>query len=392
MDDLAEVLTLMRKDAEPVVVYGAGTLLSRATVAALRKHGVNPIAFADGRVEMDGTELAGLPVMSADSLAERHPSAHVFICLTREYGTVRDILSTKGMRNLHDVVQLLSDFPEHGGEDDGLEHLVTSHAGAVMSHGGGLAPPLVNLIVTEYCSLNCRDCCNLMPYVQDRKHFHPDELLRAAWALAEAVDILPRLRLIGGEPFVYPSLAQVIDGLAPMEKARNISLATNGTVMPSSETVRSMKAAGKVHVLINHYGVGPDCSRELCALLGDEGIAYTLDSANRWSDMGGREKRNRSASRLSEVYAKCTTKACAVVLAGKVYNCARSAFGTRVGWLDTPSDEEVDLFDCPGGVAEKRRRIRRLLFEKPFLSACDYCEGTRVDSPTIEPARQMARG
>jgi len=64
--------------AGSIVLFGAGRLGLR-TLAGLRKHGIEPVAFADNNGELWGSSVRGVPVLSPADAAARYGSTAVFV-------------------------------------------------------------------------------------------------------------------------------------------------------------------------------------------------------------------------------------------------------------------------------------------------------------------------
>jgi FkbM family methyltransferase len=103
--------------AQSVVVYGAGNL-GRKVLRGLRKHNVEPIAFADANPSLDGKRIEGVPVFSPEEAAHRFRKEAVFVVCVwhpdREHG-VQDIinrLSAIGVERVTSFVPLFWKFAE----------------------------------------------------------------------------------------------------------------------------------------------------------------------------------------------------------------------------------------------------------------------------------------
>jgi len=81
--------------ARSVVLYGAGNL-GRRTLRALRRHHLDPVAFADANPALDGKQVEGVPVYSPQAAAEKFGKSAVFVVCVwhpdRRHG-VQDIIN-----------------------------------------------------------------------------------------------------------------------------------------------------------------------------------------------------------------------------------------------------------------------------------------------------------
>jgi FkbM family methyltransferase len=83
----------------PVVLFGAGAL-GRYTLAGLRRAGAPPVAFADNDRRRWGTQVEGLPVLSATDARERFGPRAVFVVTIYTGARVRQDLRRLGLRVL----------------------------------------------------------------------------------------------------------------------------------------------------------------------------------------------------------------------------------------------------------------------------------------------------
>lgn len=375
-----------------VAVYGANCQLTELTLHALRERGITPNFLADGRLEYDGAARHGLEVLSPERLAAEHPGAAVFICLTREFWTVHDMLWEKGMTRLHDVADLLAPVkitdPMFGRTASFLRTARDTHAQLVATRRGQVSLPFANFIVTERCSLNCRACNNLMPLVRDKRDYDKDKLLCYAQKLTDALDALVSATIIGGEAFLYRDLPDVITGLARFDKILKVEVVTNGTLIPREPVLAAMAATPKAHVTISEYPGIRQKLPELTALFADWKIPCDIGSFTEWRDMGDVSNRGRTGNEIRQVFRDCAFKNCPSIVDGKLYRCSRSAFATRLGLIPPVKSEWIDLDDPASSASDIREKARRLFLDAKALSACNYCDGGNVAAPSIIAAEQ----
>ena len=65
--------------------------------------------------------------------------------------------------------------------------------------------------IGQKCSLKCRLCCNLIPYMK-QKSYNADELIKDFIFLAQNSRI-EFLQIQGGEPFTHPNIVKIIDSV-----------------------------------------------------------------------------------------------------------------------------------------------------------------------------------
>ena len=229
--------------------------------------------------------------------------------------------------------------------------------------------PRVVLELTTACTLNCKYCNNLMNFYTHPRHIELKTLKDAVDALSAAVDEVIILEMIGGEPFLYPELEEILQYVINKEKILSVEITTNGTIVPKSN-VLNLLSNDKVTVRVSVY---PNSSKieELKNTFDYNKVRFeTLDELI-WSDSGDTEKRNRTEHELRNRYWKCLSGyECKTVLDGKLFSCARAASLYDLG-IGQDEIGFVDLYD----LSELRQRIRDFML-KTYDGACDYCDHT----------------
>lgn len=242
------------------------------------------------------------------------------------------------------------------------------------------------VVVTECCSLKCRDCANLMQYYEHPEKISAEEIIFSFGNFLNTIDDLLDLRLLGGEPFIYKDLDKIIDAFGTNEKVKRITVYTNSTVLPSESVTASMKA-NHVVVHMSNYGKASRKVKELEELLIRNGIEYYIHEYQEWHDVGGVQRRNFSEKALQKIFDTCIMATCYSFYRGKFYLCPRAAHGERLGLFSNPADEFVD-FTGHINLSEKRKELQELVIRRKYLVACDYCNGSSLKSKSIPAAIQ----
>ena len=237
----------------------------------------------------------------------------------------------------------------------------------------------VEFVLTTYCSLRCKNCSALMPlYGKDekRKHLDASQILSSMERLLSAVDSVHLMRLLGGEPLLYPELATVLEYVARQDKIKRAGIVTNGTMLIRDERVlKILQENPKLFVYISDYGVHSRHLQDLTRQLDEYHIKHiTFPMGRTWVDYGGFEKRDKTEEELVEQFRLCTHN-CTSVLAGKWYQCPRCSHATNLGLIPDPPEEYIDLNDTQIPRRKLRRRIRKFLFGYiPYVEGCRYCD------------------
>lgn len=250
-----------------------------------------------------------------------------------------------------------------------------------------LSIPNIQLVLTTKCTLNCKECFALVPYCRDKKHYALADILKEIDLLLENIDECICMELIGGEPFLYPYIKEVIRYCIDSQKIGFIEITTNGTIVPEHEVLdlcrnpRVLVTISEYDIVksesfintLNRYGIKNRCRRFVWTSMG------VLDQASNKII-----SHNFSREELCDAFEKCgCSKWCYAVLENKLFVCYRSAM---LWLLDYPISEYeyVDLSQENGNV---RKNIEELCFVK-YSEGCNYCGLAYGLSESVEPGVQ----
>ncbi len=234
----------------------------------------------------------------------------------------------------------------------------------------GLVIPRLVVELTTACTLKCKYCNNLIPQLKPR-NVGLERVREDILNISKAVDEIIILELIGGEPFLYPQLNDVLKTVLELNNVFEVEITTNGTIVPGRELVEKLKNP-KVVVHISCY----DSSNrvfELEKLFFDNRIRYVHMNELEWVDSGGVESRNRSKAQIQSEYWRCLPSyTCKTLFDGKIYACARSASLYEMGVLN----------DGDGFVVIDNRESLRNDLRDFWLrisdEACNHCDAAEI--------------
>ena len=244
----------------------------------------------------------------------------------------------------------------------------------------------VEIPVTQRCNLRCKNCVFMMPYFEKPVDFNIENTLQYIRRMLDCIDAIQILRILGGEPFLYHDLEEVVKEALNSPKVRTVEIVTNGTIVPPEEMLETLKNP-KLKIQISDYGKlsrNRDQIKELCDKHGINCVIRGSDEKN-WFDAGDLHFRGRNNTELKKQFKKCG-EICRNLHDGKLYFCPRAAFGTKLGIPDVESDYVDFTKDTD------RKQLRKEVYElnqRRFILACNYCnEGTEEYVP-IPVAEQL---
>lgn len=244
----------------------------------------------------------------------------------------------------------------------------------------------LDVVVTECCSLKCRDCSNFMQYYRHPENLDTGEIIDSLRVLFRAVRV-HELKLLGGEPFVnQKALTEILDYLKneAVNSYDEIRIITNGTVVPNAELVRVMKDTPRLTVLISNYGELSQKINEITSICENEKIACILNPEDEyWWDYGKPVRYNATDRQTQSKFAGCyARRLCTSLYRGKLYVCPRQAHGIHLGMFPEVKEECLPLDGSKLSSTELRDAVYALTDRKDFISACRYCiDGKLVKIP-----------
>jgi Radical SAM superfamily len=386
-----ELLDRLRRTAKPIVLSGAG-IVGEAVLELCRAQGIEIAGVCDGSTKVAGTRFHGFEVIHTTRLRERYGDTLVLISVAAIKDVV-DLLRCQGFDDWVAAGPLLES--QAGGLDSATDARAFAVETCILCHAGYLYPEKaflrsVDLIITERCSLKCKDCANLMQYY-DRPQNVPTELLfHSIDTLCGALDEIMELRIIGGDAFMNKDWPQIAARALATDKIKRVVVYTNGTIVPKAEHAQLLRHP-KVITVVTDYG---PLSRDLARLktyFAEHGVAHRILQVDSWLDCARIERRDRQAADKERIYRECCAKNMLSLSEGRLFRCPFAANADRLAAVPDVADDYVDIHAAiPGGSAELRRRIMDYALRDRPLGTCDYCSGRPLAGTEVAPAVQVA--
>lgn len=337
--------------------------------------GVKIACYIDNDVRKQGKEIDGLKVISVEEAKSKYLEAGIFICSFKEENVtnIDRQLRDNGFKNVFGCKEIMNVYINND-----LKYKNIYYEGSKM---------LINyaqILVTEKCTLRCRECGALIPYFKKPIHYSLENIIKTIEILNEIFDKIGSIGFIGGETLLYPYLGEAIQKAYSVLSSKGltkINITTNGTILPTDELIKIMKEC-KVHITISDYRELSRKKAELIQLCKDNNISYDIDNCD-WYDVGNLENREYEKKKVDYIFGTCRIAwMYNCILNGEYHLCCRSAYGKRLGAIPVEEKDYVDLLSESDGVQAIRKKLTNLLSKKDAITACNYCNGnycTRVD-------------
>lgn len=254
---------------------------------------------------------------------------------------------------------------------------------------------LVQICLTERCSLKCKKCAHACHVVDSKK---PDLDIKMAKKSADIffqhVDIVKEFVLIGGEPFLYKNLKEIIEyiGKTYRDKIVIFSISTNGTIMPTQSILELCKQYDVTFRISNYSAAVKQLEKkykELQAILKKNQISYTIsDKETKWMDYGFETvDRKGKENELIQVFDSCKTP-CREIRGGHYHYCVMARSVSDNLNLGIGKNDYLDLEDLKTEDKKVLLEFQMGYSEKGYLDMCNYCNGADAVNYQIPAAEQ----
>ncbi len=382
MDKIAkyECVEALKKNGSPIVIVSL-VEESEAVLNACREAGIQVSAFCDNESRKTKKDFCGLKVFHTPALKKYLPEARFIIAHHNIKDCARQ-LHELGYNEIYSSLELLKNYNvtkyKHRVTQPYMaSKILTSRATHDLYFDGSKTfLRSIDVMITTKCSMNCKNCCNLMQYYVDAKNTD-EKIIEAVELLTENVDYIGEFRIIGGEPLMNKNWAEIINGITKKDSNRKILVYTNATISPKDEQLESFKNKN-VNFYITDYGKLSKNADKMEEKLKHHNIGYMRKPADNWVDCSNVRQHNRSVSRLKQVFKECCAKKFYTLLNGKLYTCPFIANAANLKAIPDNKADYVDLFSEKQNLKNK---IKRLINMENFFPACDFCDG-RPNDPT----------
>jgi len=408
------IINKIKNSPLPVIIFGAATA-GQVLLQAAQDKGIDVSCFCDDNIGKKGEIVQGIRVYHTSEIRVVHPDANIIISAADIHDMIDHLCRVGYNKNqIHSAVPFLKDYDvstfkglENANAEENTEGFIKFAVGCTVACQEGFGTPdnvfmrSVDIVITEKCSLKCRDCSNLMQFFENPINYDAKDMTEAINLVSAYADEIHEFRVIGGEPFMNKDWHLIMETLISKSNVKRIAIYTNGTIMPREHQIACLKNEKVIFMITDYSGEGGDGSpnrkterlqrlkrsvdklEDLCK---EHGIDYRRHAPENWTDCGRIEEFKRSDEENKEVFRSCCCKNLITLSEGELHRCPFSAQITRLGVCN----EKDDYIDITEKMPEEEmgQQLRSFLFEKEFIKACDYCPGRRLSDPHIKAAVQ----
>jgi len=361
----------------PVVIYGAGKI-GQLIHEKLSDFDIGVDYYCDDDPQKKGARIKGIEIINLDDLKNTGQNFNFLISL-RFINSYAVQLSQSGFDNIYGGGSLITnqdiETEKNEIEKERLRMCKVFHRGKNL-HGKNSIQN-IDLVITEKCSLKCKDCANLMQYYIKPQTMAEKSLKEDVNRLCEVFEEIGEVRIIGGEPFVNKDIHLITEMLTEKKGIQLVMIYTNGTIVPSDKQIPYFQNS-KVTFRISDYGSLSKNLSRLTQKLTENNISYRVEHVDGWQDCARIGKQNRSVTENEFIFKTCCGKDLPTLLKGQIYICPFIANAENIKAIPQSQSDSVNIHDESISLSELRDKIWNLMYAKTYFEGCDWCLGRPI--------------
>ena len=248
----------------------------------------------------------------------------------------------------------------------------------------------IDLPLTTKCNLSCSHCGSLIDQYVHHYDVDYNIIISSLDRLLSITNLIVRVNVLGGEPFLYPKLENVLEYIQTRKEIDKIYVHTNGLYLPKQKSLLDALRGSKIKVRISRYPAYASKINDTLQILESEKITYSVKEFGPndflWYDYGGFEERGRSQVELEDQYIKCDVEWYSV-FNGRIFPCPRAAHAVDLELIRADGNY-VDLLDPSTSIEELKKKLQRFFFETKYYPCCDFCDRGTEYCSLVEVAEQ----
>lgn len=337
------------------------------------------VCFVDNNKKKVGKFVENIPICSVEQLRAMYPrQVDTIILALRNGHSIASIIEQLRKENIENIGLLkpaVYDFKEE------IDISQNSLQFMWLNKGKTEKPLLTYLqvILIKTCNFNCKGCghyanlFNKMP--ESHNIYEIGDFKRDIKLISENTEVF-RLRMLGGEPLLYPYLIESLEFTRECFPNSDIRLVTNGVLL--------LKASAELLQCIFENKIGLDISVYKPTYKVKNEIIARLDAFNIRYDFEGLEegyieafRKNVSLNKINnpqKSFEECPDKQCLTLMQGKLYKCPFEAFSYKFFDYFNISNPCKYGYDIHEERIDWKEQINKMqLFS---ADACKYCSET----------------
>jgi|TARA_B110000037_G_scaffold81055_1_gene96608 organic radical activating enzyme len=378
------------KETKSTILFGTGNL-GKIALKAINNTNIEVIAIADNDEGKWGKQWNGYDVINPKDIKNYNQVDSIIIASLNFPYMRKQVLDVNKSINIYDFDFLLNEINleecnTDWSADRCKEQLdLYTYSVNAQKKKGDLFLNSIDLVLTEKCSLKCKDCSNLMQYYAKPVDEDFDTLVNSIDKILSTVGHIREVRIIGGEPLLYKKIDLVINHLLKYDNYDKIYIYTNGTIVLKGDKMNVFNNP-KVVFKISNYGEISRNVEKLENKLDELNIQYITERVRTWQDCAIIDKFDRDEELTKSIFGNCCENQGLTVLHGKLYLCPFAAHATNLDAIEKYDDDIIDTKDEKN--LDFKKQLEDLYFNREYIGACHSCNGRDHNVAKVEAGVQ----
>jgi organic radical activating enzyme len=234
-----------------------------------------------------------------------------------------------------------------------------------------------DVLVTEKCTLNCSHCNMFMPHFEAPIHRELDTIISDIDSFFNIVDYVSVFHLVGGEPFLYPNIENIIKHILEnyIDRIDKLIITTNGTILPKQSIIDLLKNNDIILSVSDYTDKLENIKKKVVKVLElykENNINHYVRNEIEWYDFGDlRVKKNLSTDELIKHFDSCTAPFRGLN-DGKFYYCHLNTSAVRTKLFPLSENDYVDINTIS---KEDLLKFDLGYTDLGYITFCDNCNG-----------------
>lgn len=385
-----KLTNLLKENQQKLIIFGTGVFGERI-FKTCKLNGIVPACFCDNNDDNIGKYKEGVEVLSLDIIMNKYKNPIFIISPFEEKHQKSIIQQISKYNNNFNLIEYykLSEFFLNINEVycESIFEEIELHKYKMENHAKEnkkfLYKDWIELKITTRCTLNCKSCVHLVPYYKTTKDFDKEMLFKSIDCIDELFDSVTKLYILGGEPLIHKDIYDIIKYAQSKKSIFSIFIITNGTILPKIEEIKKLNPE-KLVFTFSDYGILAKKQDEFVKLLDGLNYNYSFSKTDFWNDCSNIKFRDKTIQELEETYNECWNNYIQID-DGKLFNCPYLSNVYHLKAIPSKDIQYIDILDNSKTNEEKREEIRKYLFNKNYLNACNWCVGRTKSEISIIP-------
>jgi organic radical activating enzyme len=234
-----------------------------------------------------------------------------------------------------------------------------------------------DVLVTERCTLACSHCNMFMPHFVSPNHRDLEVIKSDIDLFFNKVDYVSVFHLVGGEPFLYPFIEDVIRYVVTnyISKIDKLIITTNGTIKPKQSILDLLKSNDVILSISDYTDKLENIKSKVLKVLEtykSENINHYVRTEIEWYDFGDlRIKKNLETDKLIKHFDSCTAPFRGLN-DGKFYYCHLNTSAVLTKLFPLNDNDYVALTNVS---KEDLIKFDLGYTDLGYITFCDNCNG-----------------